>query len=85
MATKLWRRVGRNTDLLSKQRAEKLLKMRRVGRGADFDDEDPDLVEVMEAGGLGGRKSGTVDSAMQCSLVLIWKTSWENGGCVTVF
>lgn len=74
MATKLWRRVGRNTDLLSKLRAEKLLKMRRAGRGADFDDEDPDLVEVME--------TGTVGSAMQRLLVVSREISWWCRGVV---
>eukprot|EP00752_Nemacystus_decipiens_P001585 g1546.t1 len=45
-ATKLWRRVGRNSDLLTRERAEKLKKMRKVGRAADIDDENPDLVDA---------------------------------------
>ena len=45
-ATKLWRRVGRNSDLLTRERADKLKKMRKVGRAADIDDENPDLVDV---------------------------------------
>lgn len=45
-ASKLWRRVGRNMDLLARERAEKLRKMRKAGRAADIDDEEPDLVEV---------------------------------------
>ncbi|CBN79697.1 hypothetical protein Esi_0388_0005 [Ectocarpus siliculosus] len=46
VATKLWRRVGRNSDLLTRERADKLKKMRKVGRAADIDDENPDLVEA---------------------------------------
>lgn len=46
VATKLWRRVGRNSDLLAKERAEKIMKMRKVGRAGDIEDENPDLVEV---------------------------------------
>ncbi|CAM9293643.1 unnamed protein product [Pylaiella littoralis] len=45
-ATKLWRRVGRNSDLLTRERAEKLKKMRKAGRAAEIDDENPDLVEA---------------------------------------
>lgn len=56
-ATKLWRRVGRNMDLLTRERAEKIRKMRKVGRGGDIEDEDPDLVEVRSADQPAGRVS----------------------------
>lgn len=38
--------MGRNMDLLAKERVKKLIKMRKAGRAADIDDEEPDLVEV---------------------------------------
>lgn len=33
-------------DLLTRERADKIRKMRKVGRGGGIEDEDPDLVEV---------------------------------------
>ncbi|CAM9111146.1 unnamed protein product [Choristocarpus tenellus] len=42
----LWRRVGRNMDLLLKERTRKLKKLRRAGRGVELDMEEPDLVEA---------------------------------------
>lgn len=33
-------------DLLTKERAKKLKKMRKTGRAAEIDEEEPDLVEV---------------------------------------
>lgn len=46
VASKLWRRVGRNMDLLAKERSKKVTKMRKAGRAGDIADEEPDLVEV---------------------------------------